>query len=256
MPFFKTASCSEEEWTRIFEKIIKPTVEGSGLDYICHRSTATRGNIVKDIMRDLWESFVVIADLTDKNANVYYELGIRHALRNRTILISQNRDDIPFDLNNYANYVYEWKTEKGRKSFIDHVIGLLLEIENNPERDDNPVSDFLLEYIRKSEEDNVKKPSPTSPRILRPKIGAYDIPIQPVFSWSTVMGAIDYELVLSEDPTFTLIEWAVNTGENTSYQSLKDLRSYTTYYWKVRAVIRDKMGPWTVGIFTTQGNYQ
>ena len=53
MPFSATQSCSEEEWTRIFETLLKPAVEGAGLDYECKRSAATRGNLVAAIIRDL-----------------------------------------------------------------------------------------------------------------------------------------------------------------------------------------------------------
>ena len=94
MPFSKTATCSEEEWAFIFEKVLRPSIEGAGLDYICRRSVATRGNIVGAILRDLNDSHVILADLTDRNANVFYELGVRHALKDRSILIAQKREDI------------------------------------------------------------------------------------------------------------------------------------------------------------------
>lgn len=87
MPFSKTKSCSEEEWTSIFENLLKPAVETAGLDYVCRRSEATRGNIIGAIVQDLYGSYVVIADLTDRNANVFYELGVRHALQNRSIIL-------------------------------------------------------------------------------------------------------------------------------------------------------------------------
>jgi hypothetical protein len=114
MPFSSTASCTCEEWTEIFEHVLKPAVEGSGLDYECRRSEATRGNVVAAIIRDLDDAHVVMADLTDRNANVFYELGVRHALRNRTIILAQKREDIPFDLRGYGYHVYSWKTQKGK----------------------------------------------------------------------------------------------------------------------------------------------
>lgn len=150
MPFSQTPSCTEEEWALIFEDLIKPAVEGANLDYECIRSTATRGNIVGSIMRNLKDSYVVIADLTDRNANVFYELGARHALKDRTILISQNRNDIPFDLLVYANHVYDWKTEDGKAQFTARIAVLLGEIDSNPERPDNPISDFLGRNIESS----------------------------------------------------------------------------------------------------------
>jgi hypothetical protein len=144
MPFSSTVSCTSEEWTEIFEYVFKPAVEGSGRDYMCKRSEATRGNVVAAIMRDLHDSYVVIADLTDRNANVFYELGVRHALGDRTILIAQKREDIPFDLQGYGSHVYSWKTQKGRDELVARIRELLVEIDANPERSDNPVSDFLL----------------------------------------------------------------------------------------------------------------
>ena len=94
MPFSKTKTCSESEWTKIFEDVFKPAVEESGLGYDCRRSAATRGNIVKDILLDLQDSKVVLADLTDWNPNVFYELGVRHAMTNRTILVTQNLEEV------------------------------------------------------------------------------------------------------------------------------------------------------------------
>ena len=81
MPFSTTESCSEDEWTLLFEALFKPAIEGAGLDYECRRSVATRGNIVASILQELKESYVVLADLTDHNANVFYELGVRHSLK-------------------------------------------------------------------------------------------------------------------------------------------------------------------------------
>ena len=114
MPFSESGTCTEADWNNIFQEVIKPAVEASS--YECRRSTATRGNLIKAIIQDLDASWVVLADLTDRNPNVFYELGVRHALKDRTILIAQNREDIPFDLQSYANHVYDWRTEDaGRK---------------------------------------------------------------------------------------------------------------------------------------------
>jgi hypothetical protein len=148
MPFSATATCTEDQWTEIFDHLIKPAVEKAGLGYECRRSEATRGNIIKAIVQSLHEANVVIADLTDQNPNVFYELGVRHALSDRTILLSQKMDAIPFDLRPYATQVYNWKTEKGRKGLKSKLRKLLSEIDSEPERSDNPVSDFLVRRNR------------------------------------------------------------------------------------------------------------
>lgn len=145
MPFSATKSCTEAEWTHVFEEVLKPAIENAGLGYVCRRSEANRGNIVAGIIRDLNDSYVVLADLTDRNANVFYELGVRHALRNRTIIIAQRREDLPFDLRNYASHVYDWRSDEGRQGFREKIAQLLREVDTNPDRPDNPVTDFLQE---------------------------------------------------------------------------------------------------------------
>ena len=64
-----------------------------------------------DVLEDIWravnESEVVIADTTGKNPNVFYEIGIAHTLGKRVVLISQDAEDIPFDLRRYRHLVYE-----------------------------------------------------------------------------------------------------------------------------------------------------
>jgi hypothetical protein len=148
MPFSKTRSCSDEEWTEIFEEVIKPAVEGAGLRYECRRSEATTGSVIKGILEALDKASVVVADLTDRNPNVFYELGVRHSLRNRTILLAQNRQHIPSDLAGYASHIYEWRTRPQRKVLSSKIAALLESIDADLDRPDNPVADFLSEHSR------------------------------------------------------------------------------------------------------------
>ena len=143
MPFSATPACTEDEWSEFFGVVLKPAVEESGLCYECHRSAATSGNIVKAIVQSLNDAHVVVADLTDSNPNVFYELGVRHALTNRTILLAQDREFIPFDLEPYASHVYEWRSQEGRAALRVKLRELLREVDESPDRSDNPVSDFL-----------------------------------------------------------------------------------------------------------------
>ena len=142
MPFSGTKSCSEEKWTEIFEYIIKPAVEESGLGYECERSVAKRENIIKGILEALNQANVVMADLTDNNPNVFYELGVRHTLTNRTILIAQGEEHIPFDLKPYPVAFYSESPAKIAE-FKSDIKKKLKDIETDPERADNPVADFL-----------------------------------------------------------------------------------------------------------------
>ncbi len=95
------------DWSdRIWKKMIRPTIEGLGLKAL--RADDLYG---QDIMEDVWEnivkSHVIIADITGRNPNVFYELGIAHTLGKRFILLTQDINDIPFDLNRYRCIVYQ-----------------------------------------------------------------------------------------------------------------------------------------------------
>jgi hypothetical protein len=95
------------EWSnRIWQKIIKPTIDEMELN--AFRADDLYGH---DIMEDIWNSIVksriIVADITDRNSNVFYELGIAHTLGKDVILITQKTDDIPFDLNRYRHIVYK-----------------------------------------------------------------------------------------------------------------------------------------------------
>ena len=148
MPFSATTSCKQNEWLDIFENTIKPAIDDSGFNYECSRASLTMGNIINDIIDNLNRSEVVIADLTDRNPNVFYELGVRHSLRNVTILITQRMDDIPFDLQPYAVIKYDWKTKQGKESFKQDIAKVLSEIERDPNSDNtkSPVRHYLERY--------------------------------------------------------------------------------------------------------------
>lgn len=64
------------------------------------------------IMQDIWSliynSKVIIADCSTKNPNVMYELGIAHALGKKVILITQDVNDIPFDLRHLRHLHYKY----------------------------------------------------------------------------------------------------------------------------------------------------
>ncbi len=140
MPFSPTKSCSD--WNKIYQ-FIKDAVEEARLGYQCERSKIRGGLIIKDILDNLYKADLVIADLTDQNPNVFYELGVRHTLSNKTILIAQDISYIPSDLHGYGIIVYEPNTKEGFDKFKKEIKRLIKEIENNPERIDSPVREFL-----------------------------------------------------------------------------------------------------------------
>jgi len=126
MPFSKTKGYRDETyWTKLFEEFVKPSVEALG--YRCERSKARPSNIIKDILRELLEAELVIAVLTDFNANVWYELGTRHTLCRGTVMIVQKGQKLPFDIQQHGVIFYDGKNpDKNKfqaklKDFVEYI---------------------------------------------------------------------------------------------------------------------------------------
>lgn len=129
---------------QVLEYTIRPAVEASGfnLEVLRADDIDRPGSFIKDILEMLLKSYVVIADLTNQNPNVFYELGVRHALSPRTILIAQDGNHIPSDLKEYRYIVYD-TSAKGAAEFREKIKRYLSELTKDPNRPDNPVLDRL-----------------------------------------------------------------------------------------------------------------
>ena len=92
-----------------------------GLDQIAAELCAvatTEGSTPSLITRDIWEKInrarFLIADLTGQNPNVFYEVGLAHALGKDVVLLTQTMTDVPFDLKAMRCIVYAY-TPPGMK---------------------------------------------------------------------------------------------------------------------------------------------
>ena len=66
-------------------------------------------SILERVYNQIDKADLLIADMTGRNANVFYEVGYAHGLGKRVLLLTQNADDIPFDLKHYPHIVYGGK---------------------------------------------------------------------------------------------------------------------------------------------------
>jgi hypothetical protein len=65
--------------------------------------------ILDRIYNQIAKADLIVADMTGRNANVFYETGYAHALDKRVILLTQKANDIPFDLKHHPHIVYDGK---------------------------------------------------------------------------------------------------------------------------------------------------
>ena len=87
------------DFERVHEELIGPALAEVGIDDGGTGEIVEAGQVREDMLHELYSADVVVADVSVPDANVFYELGIRHAVRPRsTVLISAQIDEIPFDL--------------------------------------------------------------------------------------------------------------------------------------------------------------
>lgn len=65
-----------------------------------------QGSIINRIYNQIAKADIIIADMTGRNANVFYEVGYAHALGKQTILLTKKANDIPFDLKDYQHIIF------------------------------------------------------------------------------------------------------------------------------------------------------
>jgi hypothetical protein len=96
MPF---GTKDEIDFNAVFRDLVKPALESAGFEVFRADEEMRAGNIRTDMFQELLLADLVVADLSIDNPNVWYELGVRHALRKRGVVqITSRRDQTPFDV--------------------------------------------------------------------------------------------------------------------------------------------------------------
>lgn len=98
-------------------------------------------SILQDIVIGIGNADVIIADVTGLNPNVFYELGLCHALDKKVILITQDISELPFDIRSYRvdEYTTEfWKTEQ----IINKIEKNLQGAKDGSVQFGNPIKDY------------------------------------------------------------------------------------------------------------------
>ncbi len=87
------------DFDRVYAELIRPALEDAGCEVFRADEEPRAGDIRTDMFQELLVADLVVADLTLDNPNVWYELGVRHALRARGVVLVQGpRPNQPFDI--------------------------------------------------------------------------------------------------------------------------------------------------------------
>ena len=130
------------DFEAVHSQLIAPAIERCGLGGGTTAEVVDAGNIRADMFALILEADVVICDITIHNANVFYELGVRHALRKKhTVLIKGNpsADVTPFDLSTDRYLAYDVATPAAT---LDALVRSIQDGLNGQRATDSPI--FLM----------------------------------------------------------------------------------------------------------------
>lgn len=110
---------------RYYQEIYVPAIKEAGFEAIRADELFTTGSVVEQIWDQIQKSKLLLADLSGKNPNVFYELGLAHAARKPVVFTASNVDDVPFDLRHLRVKIYdirepEW-APRLRQSIADYL---------------------------------------------------------------------------------------------------------------------------------------
>jgi hypothetical protein len=117
-----------------YQNIYEPAIQKAGMRAV--RADADifgTGKIMDQIWSGINAAKVLVAELTTRNPNVFYELGLAHALNKPVVLVSSNEPDVPFDLKHIRVIYYDVSDPFWGQKLIDKVAENILSALKNPE---------------------------------------------------------------------------------------------------------------------------
>lgn len=117
-----------------YSKVYKPAIEKAGLRPVrADTEIFGTGKIMDQIWAGIHSAKVLVAEMTTRNPNVFYELGLAHALEKPVVLVCGNEADVPFDLKHIRVIYYDTSDPFWGNKLMDKVAENILSAIANPQ---------------------------------------------------------------------------------------------------------------------------
>ena len=113
-----------EPFNSIYKDHVKIAVESQNNTIFRVDEIFGEDPILDQIWYYICSSELVLADVTGRNPNVMYVLGVAHTIGKPTLMITQRIEDVPFDMRHYQYIIYEY-TQNGCKELEERILGML-----------------------------------------------------------------------------------------------------------------------------------
>lgn len=157
---FDGHSMTQDELKKRYDDLIKEAILGArpNIEVVRADEISVSGTIPMDIITRIMHSDIVVADVTYPNANVFYELGLRHACKPGTIIIKdKNGPNVPFDIA-HSRYIEYENTPTGLKQLTGKLRDYFSEYERDVARPDNQLLE-IAKFLKHKFPDYSEEPA-------------------------------------------------------------------------------------------------
>jgi hypothetical protein len=117
-----------------YKAIYEPAITKAGLKAVrADDEIFATGKVMDQILSGITAAKVLVAELTGRNPNVFYELGLAHALNKPVVLVSSNQEDVPFDLQHIRVIYYDMRDPFWGEKLVAKVSENIVSALKNPQ---------------------------------------------------------------------------------------------------------------------------
>lgn len=136
----------------VLKYVISPAAEQCGYSALRADQISEPGLITSQVIQHIIDDPLVIADLTERNPNVFYELAIRHALRKPLVQIIKSGDQMPFDVAGTRTIPVDHHDLESVEIAKQEIVKQTESLESNPKEIETPISVAVeLQFLRQSD---------------------------------------------------------------------------------------------------------
>jgi len=151
-PIGEPESETRKRSDQILKHIISPAAEECGYEAMRADHISEPGIITSQVIQHIVDDPLVIADLTDRNPNVFYELAIRHAIKKPLVQIIKKGEAIPFDVAGTRTVHVDHHDLDSVEEAKTEIIKQIKSVEKDATEVDTPISVALdLQLLRHSD---------------------------------------------------------------------------------------------------------
>lgn len=152
MPIGDESSDTRRRSDQVLKHIIKPAAETCGYAAIRADEIDKPGLITSQVIQRVIDDPLVIADLSETNPNVFYELAIRHAIKKPLVQIIEKGQRIPFDVAGTRTVHVDHKDMDSVYNAKEEIVRQIKQLEANPSDLETPISVSQdLQILKKSD---------------------------------------------------------------------------------------------------------